>query len=69
MERITTEKVEKSVLYYLIICEGLSEYLEKMFIDEKRIFALTKYSKKGQSYNKVRDHNVVIGRLKFKFQE
>ena len=52
---------------YLIICEGLREYLEKMFIDEKRIFALTKYSKKGQSYNKVSDHNIIIGRFKLKF--
>ena len=51
-ERKAGDKVEKSVIDYLIVCDGMKEYLEEMFIDDDRIFVLTKYTKKWKQENK-----------------
>ena len=64
-ERKTAINEEKSVIDYLIICEGMKEYLEEMFIDDDRIFVLTKYNKKGNM--KTSDHNIMIGNFNLKF--
>ena len=63
-ERIANGKQEMSVIDYIMICEGLEEYLEEMTIDDKRVFALTKYTKKGKV---VSDHNIMIGKFNLNF--
>ena len=64
-ERKAGDKVEKSVIDYLIVCDGMKEYLEEMFIDDDRIFVLTKYTKNGNK--KTSDHNVIMGKFRLKF--
>jgi hypothetical protein len=43
----------------------MKEYLEEMFIDDDRIFVLTKYTKNGNK--KTSDHNVIMGKFRLKF--
>ena len=67
-ERATTVKVEKAVIDYIIVCEDMKNYLEKMTIDEDRIFVLTKYaSKKGLKKKTVSDHNILFGKFSILF--
>ena len=43
-QRSTISSEEKSILDYLITCEILHGYLEKMVIDDAQIFSLMKYA-------------------------
>ena len=45
--RTTVLGEEKSVLDYIIVCDFLLSYLEKMLVDENRMFVLTKYGKRS----------------------
>ena len=52
---------ESSVLDYLIVCENLSSSLNSMYIDEKRVYTLTKYaSSKGIRMKTESDHNPIF---------
>ena len=47
--RRTINGEEKSILDYILVCNGLSRYLDEIFIDEDRLHTLTKYaSTKGR---------------------
>ena len=43
--RTTVLGEEKSVIDYIIVCDFLLSYLEKMLVDENRMFVLTKEAK------------------------
>ena len=43
-ERANLNNVEKAVLDYVIMCEGMKMFLDEMVIDEERIHVLTKYA-------------------------
>ena len=63
-ERKNKDKVEKSILDYIIFCDGMMEYFENMEVDEERLHVLTKYGKKK---NIMSDHNVLVSRFKIIF--
>ena len=59
--KITRVKEEKSIIDYFVICEGLKQYFEKMFIDDARTYTLTKYSTtKGVKTKTLSDHNILF---------
>ena len=67
-ERVTTTKVEKSVLDYVIVCEVLKKHLEEMVIDEDRIYVLTKHAGKMDGKKKtLSDHNILYSRFSILF--
>ena len=61
---------EKAILDYVIVCEGLAGYVERMVIDEKRENILTKYlSSKGVRQKSESDHNPIYARFNIKFRK
>ena len=67
--RVTKEGEEKSILDYIITCDRLALYLEKMLIDEERNFPLTKYATtKGVKKLVKSDHNILYGRFSIKYR-
>ena len=67
-ERRNGVHVEKSILDYIILCDGMKEFLENMLVDEQRIHVLTKYAgKKGKKKKTVSDHNVLVANFTLKF--
>ena len=66
-ERKAGDNLERAVLDYLIICEGMKEFLEHMTVDEERIYTLTKYTGKKSVKKTLSDHNVMIANVTFKF--
>ena len=42
-QRITKNRVEKSILDYIITCEKLHDLMEEIMIDEAQTFSLMKY--------------------------
>ena len=68
-QRITNTSEEKSILDYLITCDILNGFLEKMLIDDAQIFSLTKYaSMKGKQKIVKSDHNVMVASFNIQFQ-
>ena len=63
-ERITATKTERSVLDYIIICEGMKKFLEEMMIDEDRVHVLTKHGKRKQTMS---DHNILYSKFSIHF--
>ena len=62
------DRVEKSVIDYLITCDVLAAYLDEMIIDEERIHVLTKFaSSKGFRKKVQSDHNVLFGKFSLKY--
>ena len=55
--RKTINGDEKSVIDYIVVCDFLLQYLERMIIDEPRIFVLTKYAKRTKTES---DHNLLF---------
>ena len=69
MQRIAISSEEKYILDYLITCEMLHGYQEKMVIDAAQIFSLMKYtSAKGKQQIVKSDHNVVFASFDIQFQ-
>ena len=67
-QRKTRNKVEKSVLDYIIVCDVLKNYFESMSIDENRSHVLTKYaSTKGVKCKVESDHNILYGVFSIKY--
>ena len=59
--RKTINGIEESTIDFFIICRKLFNIIIRLDIDEKRIYALTKFSnKKGDKANKETDHNMMI---------
>ena len=68
-QRVTSIGEERSILDYLLTCEVLNGYLEKMFIDDAQIFSLTKYaSTKGIQKIVKSDHNLMVAFFNIQFQ-
>ena len=68
--RTTVNGEEKSVIDFIITCDKLAEYLEVMLIDEKRLFALTKYaSQKGRKKIIKSDHNILYAKFSIKYNK
>ena len=63
-ERITEGKSEKSAIDYIIISEGLLEYLLEMVIDEEKVYGLARFMK-NSSGNRViySDHNTLYSKF------
>ena len=60
-QRITVDRVEQSVIDYVITCVEMSSFLEKMMIDDNRNYVLTKFSKqKGIQKRIESDHNPIV---------
>ena len=69
-QRITREREEKAILDYILTCEQLANHVEKMLIDEERLFTLTKYvSTKGIRRKCVSDHNPLFCSFNLSYQE
>ena len=69
-ERITALKIEKSVIDYVIVCEGMKKYLEDMLIDEDIIHVLTKYAgTKGSKKKVLSDHNILYCRFSILYDQ
>ena len=67
-KRVTVDRVEESVIDFLITCEVLAEYLEEMIVDDKREYVLTKFaSSKGHRKKVESDHNVLYGKFTLKY--
>ena len=63
-QRIFEDKVEKSIIDYMIICQRLEEFLIDLNIDEERIFSLYRCVKKKSTKKLVySDHNMFIARF------
>ena len=59
-ERVFENKVENSIIDYIIICQELYYYLIGMKIDDKKIHILTNYQKKKTSKKRTTsDHNLL----------
>ena len=57
----TINNEEQSVINFFIVCRKLYRLIQSLFIDEKWIYHLTKYSdKKGNKNVKESDHNLMI---------
>ena len=66
---MTKDKVESSVLDYILTCDKLAVFLESMFIDEQRISPLTKYARtKGVKKTVSSDHNVMYSKFSFDYK-
>ena len=62
--RVTKDSDEKAILDYIITCEKLAQFLEKMLIDDVRNFPLTKYaSTKGGKKIVKSDHNILYAKF------
>ena len=59
--RKTVNGVEESVIDFFIVCRRFFDLINSLFIDEKRIFPLTKFSSKnGKKSIKDSDHNTLV---------
>ena len=69
-ERITKDRIERSVIDYVIICCKMIKFVKSMLIDEKRIHVLKKYaSKKGVKKHKLSDYNILFCKFSIQVEE
>ena len=67
-KRITIKGVEESILDFFIVCDKIQPFIEKMIIDEEKMYALSNYCKvKGKQVRKDSDHNTLILHLKLEY--
>ena len=63
-ERVFENKVEQSVIDYILICEELLRYLTVMKIDDERTYVLTNYQKKKTKKKTTSsDHNLLFSKF------
>ena len=59
--RVTTKNTEVAILDYVLVCQELYKYFEKMAIDEERNYTLTKFATtKGNKKKVLSDHNPML---------
>ena len=63
--RSVNDKVENSVIDFVIVCDKVLPYVTKFNIDEEKKYALSNYSSKGQL--KYSDHNSIITELNIQY--
>ena len=67
--RVTKIKEEKSIIDYILVCEKLAAFFELMYIDEERIFPLTKYATtKGIKKIVESDHNILYAKFVIQYR-
>ena len=59
-------RTERSVLDFFVVCEKIRTFLQKMIIDEDKMYPLSRYLKDGK---KDSDHNTMILHLNITFME
>ena len=65
-ERVVSGVTQKAILDYILVCEQMKVFLDKVMIDEKRLHVLTNYSrKKGNPI--LSDHNIMFAKFKLKY--
>ena len=64
----TRVKEEKSIIDFVIVCEGLKQHFESMSIDDTRTYTLTKYcTTKGVKTKTQSDHNILFAKFGLKY--
>ena len=63
-ERKTCERVEKSIIDFIIVFVELEDFLDKMIIDDERKLVLTKFSHTKNGLKKTEsDHNILFAQF------
>ena len=66
--RVTKKGTEAAILDYVLVCQELYEFFEKMEIDEDRNYTLTRYAtKKGNKKIVSSDHNPMLVTFNMKY--
>lgn len=66
---VAKEKVEQSILDYILTCDELGLFMEEMLIDDKRNFSLPKYATtKGVKKIVQSDHNIMYGNFLIEYR-
>ena len=63
-QRITIDRIEQSVIDYVITCDEMSSFLSKMTIDDDRKFVLSKFFK-GKTIES--DHNIISAKFNLNY--
>ena len=64
--RSVNQKIERSIIDFVIVCDKVLPFVTKFVIDEKKIYSLANYSSKQKiTYS---DHNSLITDIDFKFE-
>ena len=67
-KRVTVDRVEESIIDFIITCNTLADNLDKMLVDDKRQHVLTKFaSRKGYRKKIESDHNILFGKFRLKY--
>ena len=69
-KRDVENKIEKSVIDYILMCERMQKFLLEMSIDEDKVNVLCRY-KKIKNGRKVitSDHNILYSKFKIQFNK
>ena len=68
--RIVMDKTEKSCLDFLLVCDKMLPFFERMVIDEKKELALSNFrGKTPKKAAKTSDHNVIIAEFGLKYSK
>ena len=67
-ERVADDKLEQSVIDYIIVCDSMLKHVKSMTVDEERTHVLTRYLKTKNVRKTVpSDHNVLVGKFDITF--
>ena len=69
-KRVTKNRTEESIIDFVIISDDLEKDFESLLIDEARKHVLTKITRTKRGIKQVKsDHNVLLSKLKIKFNK
>ena len=67
-ERLFEDKTEKSVIYYIVMCEEMSTFVAEISIDEDRVHVLSRFMKKKTGNRIIKsDHNILFSKFSITF--
>ena len=64
--RTLENRIEESVIDFVIVCNKIRPYMTKFIVDEQKCFAFSHFSKKKIKYS---DHNSLVGFIKLKIHK
>ena len=69
-KRKVLERIEESIIDYILVCPQFLSFVKKMYIDEKRIYSLGSYHKTGKGSRGFleSDHNLMMLELDLSLQ-
>ena len=68
-ERKVENKIEKSVIDYIVVCENMLNYILEVSVDDARTDVLARYIKTKDSIKVVQsDHNILFSKFKIAFR-